>query len=894
VAEVIGEIFMKEIIIKADESNSSIKGSFYEKLVTNIFKTQRYRTNGNVNFTGMEFDVLCSHLDRTNETALVECKAKDKLKSEEISKFAFNVGFKKINYGFFLFTKQFGHQVAGLIEELKNDPEERYSNLYFWDAEKSIELLVASTQIQAIDFKDEIYSVTKTILFYSYFGNFYITILSNSTLPTHFTVCDAKTLENINSELLERVIDEVDEIKSLIPYFSTPIPSKYETEPILETIAEIQESDSWYDYKPAASRFFVGRKKIEDELLSFFNNVLKNDTDKRIFYLDGKSGWGKSSFLNEIKGRTRNKHHKNKYFAYVVDSRSANSQNFIALAFSKMLEKAASLNFIEKAFCNIEIQSLYNILQSDGIQEFTDYLNKNNKVLILIFDQFEDVFRKGNIFLGFYKLLMDVMDLSSNIILGFSWKNEVNIPIEHEAYHLWQQAKEYAKLFTLNEFEFSESKKIVKQLEKEIDQKLDSDFIRKIVDNSQGFPWLVKKLCVHIFDQIKKGVSDIDLYNQDFNVEVLFKEDEEKLTDTELKALRFIAQRAYDNNMVDEIEINDFITPEVRNSLLLEKKMIIKTGTKYNIYWDIFRDYLVTEEVPKVGETYLLRQQPTSVFEVFQAFIANDYFSIDDIVSNTSIAIATSTAGNLLRELRILGIVLYQNEQYFLRNGTDTDEASFKDLVKKKLLNHSFYLELTKITDKDIEIEDLVNIIKIKVKSQKYADKTLRVYAQKFVAWLGFAGINLENVNPKFRRRVENAQSFTPQNKPHEIIDYFSIINDKDDYDKKNYSITKKLYDLKSLGFLLYYGGKIVFTEIGHKCKKEAGDFVRELIIQSLKTGKIRKSFDTFNEDPQMKRTEFKSGISELLEDINSKEYLSKTNTLLYSWAKYIYENKNE
>ncbi|WP_319561038.1 hypothetical protein [Marispirochaeta sp.] len=638
--------------------------------------------------------------------------------------------------------------------------------------------------------------------------------------------------------------------------------------------------------------FFVGRKTIEDEILDFFNNVLSNKTDKRVFYLDGKSGWGKSSFLNEIKGRTRNKHYKNKYFAYVVDSRSANSQNFIALAFSKMIEKAAKSNFIKESFCNIEIQSLYNILQSDGIQEFTDYLKDKDKILILIFDQFEDVFRKGNIFLGFYKLLIDVMDLSSNIILGFSWKSEVNIPIEHEAYHLWQQAKEYAKLFTLDEFEFSESKKIVKQLEKEINQKLDSDFIRKIVDNSQGFPWLVKKLCVHIFDQIKKGVSDIDLYNQDFNVEVLFKEDEEKLTDKELKALRFIAQRAYDNNMVDEIEINDFISPEVRNTLLLEKKMIIKTGTKYNIYWDIFRDYLVTEEVPKVGETYLLRQQPTSVFEVFQAFTSDDHFSIDDIVSNTSIAIAPSTAGNLLRELRILGIVLYQNERYFLRNSTNTEEITFKYLVKHKLLNHSFYLELIKITDKDIEIEDLVNIIKVKVKSQNYEDKTLRVYAQKFVAWLGFAGIILENVNPKFRRRVENAQSFTPQNKPNEIIDFFHSINDKDDYDKKNYAVTKKLYDLKSLGFLFYNGGKILFTELGHECKSEKKDFEDVLIEQSLKTGKIKKSYDTFKINPQMKRNDFKTGISELLEDINSKEYLSKTNSLLYSWANFLYKKK--
>ncbi len=509
--ENLGSILVKEIIIKADDKNTSIKGTFYEKLVTQIFKSQRYKTTGDVNFTGMEFDVLCEHIDRTNEKALVECKAKDKLSADEITKFAFNVNHKKLNYGFFLYTKNFGHQVAGLIDEFNNDIDKRYSNLYFWDAEKVIELLVASSQITKLNYEDKKYSLTKTILFYSYFGNFYITILSNSTIPTHFTIYDARTLEPIENELIEKVIEEIDEIKSLSPYFQKTIPEKLKIEPILETIAEIQESDSWYDYKPAASRFFVGRKKIENEILDFFNHVLKDEIEKRIFYLDGKSGWGKSSFLNEIKGRTRNKYHKNKYFTYVVDSRSANSQNFIALAFKKMIEKASDSSFIDKKYVHIKIQSIYNILQSEGINAFTQYLKDNDKILILIFDQFEDVFRKGNIFIGFYKLLMDVMDLNSNIILGFSWKSEVNIPIEHEAYHLWQQVKEYAKSFSLDEFEFGESKKIVKQLEKEIDQKLDSDFIRKIVDNSQGFPWLVKKLCVHIFDQIKKGVSNVDL-----------------------------------------------------------------------------------------------------------------------------------------------------------------------------------------------------------------------------------------------------------------------------------------------------------------------------------------------------------------------------------------------
>ena len=107
----------------------------------------------------------------------------------------------------------------------------------------------------------------------------------------------------------------------------------------LETVVEIQESETWDDYKPASSKFFVGREEYKTKIFSFLEDVRNKKTNQRIFYLDGKSGWGKSSLLTDLRGKFRNKHYKNQYFSYVVDSRSANSQNFIALAFTNMLKK---------------------------------------------------------------------------------------------------------------------------------------------------------------------------------------------------------------------------------------------------------------------------------------------------------------------------------------------------------------------------------------------------------------------------------------------------------------------------------------------------------------------------------------------------------------------------
>jgi predicted transcriptional regulator len=732
---------MKEILIIADENNSNGKGKFYEDLMNSVFKSQRYKVEGNVNFTGMEFDLLCKHLDRDDEIILVECKVKDSLSSDELTKFAFNVQHKKLSYGYFLYTKSYVHQISGLITELKNDQEKRYKNLYFWDGEKIIELLVDSGLVKPLDFKNTKYRITKTILLYSYIGTFYLAILSDSTLPNAFTIFEANTLEQVTGDRKIDIIKEmVKEVQSLQYYHDKneiviSNTRKVQLVTVLETVAEIQSSDSWDDFKPASSKYFVGRKVIESEIMNWLLNVLAGDNAKRIFYLDGKSGWGKSSLLNAIKGRTKNKFHKTKIYTYVVDSRSANSQNFIPLAFTKLIEKAINDSFLPKSFSNIKIESIYNILQSKEVLELLQYLNVHNKLIVIIFDQFEDIFRKANIFDGFYKLLIDTVNVQSNFVVGFSWKSEVNIPIDHNAYFLWQQMKDFAFSFTLNEFELSESRKIVAQLETSISHKLDSDFVRKIVDNTQGFPWLVKKLCIHIFNQYRKGIALDNLYDQDFNVEVLFKEDCENLSTDELKALKHIALKAYENEMIDEIDIYDSIDSKVKDSLLLNKKLIIKSGTKYNIYWDIFRDYLVTGDVPKVGETYILRHNPAPVYDLLSVFSNRSRMKIEQILKLNNLPKAENTTGNILRELRALGIIIYKDGEYYLReNDFDLSENGFKLFIKDKIFKHSFYIALSKITDKAIDIDDITLIIKEKIKSQVFSKKTLEIYAQIF--WL--------------------------------------------------------------------------------------------------------------------------------------------------------------
>ena len=627
---------------------------------------------------------------------------------------------------FFSIRRNYERQVSGIIKDLQSD--ERYKNLYFWNAEKVIELLVSSSTIVEFNYTFQEFDINKVILLYSYLGIFYIPIISSGTIPTHFCILDAKTNKSIDDiTLRESIKNYIDEISNLDYYKinSNESTTNGDKSPDLETVAEIQSSDSWDDYKPASMKFFVGRKRQKDKLFGFLNDIRNGISEKRVFYIDGKSGWGKSSLMTDLRERCRNRHYKNKYLCIVVDSRSANSHNFLPLTYERLIKRAISEEFIPEDFSSIKIPSSFDLLGDKKTIELCNWLENNSRFLIVVFDQFEDVFRKENIFKSFYKFLIDINNLKSNMILGFSWKSEVNIPIENEAYHLWQQSKDHAFKITLDEFVVSESKFIIKQLEKDISEKFNIDFIRKIVDNSQGYPWLVKKLCIHIKKQVNQGLDIESLYEQDFQVEGLFKDDLEEMNPEEVRVLRYIADRAYKDQSLDVTELDEVVSSDTVQHLI-HKRYVIKSGTKYNIYWDIFRDYLVLDDIPPIGETYLIRQPVNSVLEAFCTFASSNQLTLDEFVKTISSSVAEGAALNLLRELRSFGLVNYRGQYYYLRNYEYEPNADvFRDFIHDKLLKHSFTLELQKLTGQEIHLNDVTNIIKTKIKSTKFADRTI-------------------------------------------------------------------------------------------------------------------------------------------------------------------------
>ena len=654
------------------------KGDYFENLLRVVMDRQRYDVIQRLRFTGTEIDLLCEHLDRQNETALVECKARLSINSGDIKNFSFDILVSdKAKYGFFVHTSEISGEAAGLIVDLKEKYPER---LIFWGPNKVIELLqdcgVINPHIQLTE--NSGLTPTKHLLLYSYLGHYWITIYTNKIIPTHYFVANASFQNSaIDNEALEW-ISSLDELKNLQRIENTKS-TVVKHGVSFDTVAEVQEAEQWDDYRPVGSKYFVGRNDLRQKLYQFVQNVIAASSVRRVFFIEGKSGWGKSSILAHLRARSRNRRNRNCFYAMVVDSRSANTADFVSLAVAKLAAKAAQENFIPQRFSQTNITSAYDILTSKEMQDLLTWLKANNRELVIIFDQFEDVFRKEDLFRAFHKLMMDVHDQQGFFTLGFSWKSEISIPIDNPAYSLWQQARNLAETFRLDEFFGFEVDQVLRQLEQLSGNQLPADLKRKLKESSQGFPWLTKKLSIHCYHQMQKGVAPEDLVDQNLNIKELFSEDTETLSSEEARALELIAQRGYDGNLFDVAEIDDKIREQEINSLL-GKRLIVRSGAKYNVYWDVFRDFIVEGVAPNLGESFLLRQYPAMCEKTMEFIINKAPCKLEDIMSGVELKNSKEgTVLNRVRELRYIGAVNKVGSDYYTR-------SSIKNIVGE--LNH--------------------------------------------------------------------------------------------------------------------------------------------------------------------------------------------------------------
>ena len=288
----------------------------------------------------------------------------------------------------------------------------------------------------------------------------------------------------------------------------------------------------------------------------------------------------------------------------------------------------------------------------------------------------------------------------------------------------------------LDPFLHAEATEVLSLFEQQLGEKLRSDLHRQIIENSRGYPWLLKKLCIHIFEQIRNGASQYDLVHKTLDVKSLFDRDLTGLTTAEYTCLKEIALNA----PADWIDILQTFDQEILRALQ-DKRLIIRSGDKLNIYWDTFREYVLTGTVPSLPITYL----PTSpsvgaVLKVAQNLSLLEGMAIAQL-SNLS-ALRENTVANVIRDLTRFGVATVTESKVQLSsNMENSNPRTILEQLRRAFRYHALNIELSKIEeDTPVSTDTLVELLKMTNPAAQYRERTWTTYAVKMSLFLGAVG----------------------------------------------------------------------------------------------------------------------------------------------------------
>jgi predicted transcriptional regulator len=663
----------------------------------------------------------------------VECKAhRDPLPAPALTQLLGNLDFHAYHEAWLVSAGPLGKDAKGFQVQWENKPPEESQRMSIYTPERVIDALISAklicsppAQIAARRLGSEDL-LGDWLLLITEHGRFWTVSCLSSGIPTDVLVFDARTGLLVDDQETLRRLAKTDSSQAALDFeFATRL------EELLgdtrESVVEVESGESWADYRPARPEDFVGRIEAQDALFRLLDSTRKRETLTRVFAITGDSGMGKSSLVTKVRARSKNVRHRRKFFVYAVDIRAAKGPTYILSALYSCLNKAAQAGFGTGAATSLKISDPTQPLESESIKTFLDALVKKEEVVCLIFDQFEELYSKIELFPIFtaaQQLFLSTVAAQTNLVLGFAWKSDATVQQNHPAYHLWHNLADHRFEISLRPFNHSEAFRAITIFEKELAQGVGKRLRRQLIENSQGYPWFLKKLCIHLYENLNDGVISVGLAD---NAQTLFDKDLIKLTQAERTCLKLIAQNA----PADWFEILESSGQDVANSLR-DKRLIVRSGDRLNIYWDIFREYVLTNKVPSIPLNYLPSSPSiNSLLRLAWHLHHEDALEIEELADLTGIK--AGSAENIVRDLVMFGLATFSEGHAFLDRSTeDSEPQQVLIRLRNTLRHHALRLELAKMEDGTVVNADtIIGLLKDLNPAAQHHSKTWKIYADR-------------------------------------------------------------------------------------------------------------------------------------------------------------------
>lgn len=723
-------------LIIPEGSSTEQKGEFFESFIARLLAPMGYGITKRLRFTGMEIDLLAKHKFQPH-TVLVECKAhEDNLSAEVILKALGSRQVRKADAAWLFTTADLTKDGRGLWEDIQNDPET--AKQFTWYAPSStVRLLLDQKEITSpdalapalsgLDVGEHTLVITPAMTYW------HVQLVSNG-LPKEFVAFNAATAKSVSMAEASPLVC----IAPALEFRDLSLPATAATKVAKTTIARVASGDDWEDPRPSHPDHFIGRKDLIKDLGSLINQIRCHETATRVFSVEGPSGWGKSSLWVKL-AQLANKGTLEKCTLTAIDTRSATDSLFVCEAVRACLEDARKQGLISESN-PLQITSQANPLESDDVKAALAEIAARHAVVVLVFDQFEELFSKESLFETFklVKLLSFAVDAQQlPLALGFAWKTDISLPQQHPAYYLWHDLADRRKSFTIREFGNGEIRKAIGSAERHFGMPLDPAIRSRLTEQCQGLPWLLKKLVVHILTRIPNVESQHELLERELDVEVLFKDDLSRLSAKEAECLKYVAQ----TSPASVATVEALFSPSITNRLI-GTHLLVRSGMNYTVYWDIFRDYLVENKVPKIPWARTFQREPGAALTLLTALARSGEASLPSIAK--AIRASEPTCQNTLSDLFALQMVhpidngLYRVSDHV----TLGDTVGVARFVAKQLMRHRVYLAFA-ARYKPGDTLTTADWVKLFAEQQtgRYSARTTQQYAMRLRLWLTFAGL---------------------------------------------------------------------------------------------------------------------------------------------------------
>ncbi len=733
----------------SQQAQAQARGKLFEKLMAEVLRHYGYSIDRitNVNYAGMEIDIEGKHIV-TGIPLYAECKCYEtEIDSHKLQAFYGKYMAKwlknKHSHGLFIALPGINSHAKGFYRE--NCELASEVTIHLSEEEQVLNAIFDTETIVGPDIISRLITQDLGIpgdwhLLYTDIGLYWAqyVIPIGGGIPNSIALFDDKgnsLSDKTTLDYLMKLYIELNDFKLVTVIGDTAFQTTTFQQDA-EEIVEVNGSSACFEYQfPASPQHFVGRQSILQEVDAFTQAVIEKDTSSRGILFQADSGWGKSSVVLASVARLRSMGH----FAVAIDSRSASSSQFILHVIGYVLSKFEELDNSPS-----EDNRPTTITGFDGavksLLRVGQALEYKGKLLFIFLDQFENIFFLPDTLKRIRDLLLSVCDVRTNVILGFSWKTDLIGSTSEFPYQLRDAIAGVSKHISLDTFSEVEITALLLKLSDELRAPLRKDLEFFLSEFSQGYPWLLKKLCAHVKSQREAGVPQSDIANSLLNVEELFQEDLRGLLPEEEDALRRIAKVA----PISVLELGEEFKHEIVQSLV-NARLIVRIGNKYDVYWDIFRDYLNSGLVP-IQENYILRVQVGSVLKATKLLAeANGILRIPEFQKRADLT--EKSFYNIMRYMRLLGLANIIDGNVRLQVNLPKKAEDFEDLwrthLRDRLRHNRPVWQLLKRLEASGSLT-LEEISEFLVKSSPYTsatDKTWQTYARTFADWMDTADL---------------------------------------------------------------------------------------------------------------------------------------------------------